>query len=156
LDLARDLLDELVALLLAEVAGLAHGRVDLLASSSATRVRVSCGTEAASYTRGNRAARVVTTSQEFVPRAAATSGTVIRASPCAPISTNSSSTVTGAPGTSVTSAITASMATLPTSGTRWPRTSAEARFERARAQPSPYPSGSVAMRLGRLVMKEGP
>ena len=45
--------------------------------------------------------------------------------------------VTGSPGTSVTSAMTASIATLPTSGTRRPRTSAVARFERARGQPSP-------------------
>ena len=44
--------------------------------------------------------------------------------------------VTGGPGTSVTSAMTASIATLPTRGTRRPRTRATARFERARDQPS--------------------
>src|SRR6185437_1409107 len=149
LDLARDLLDQLVALLIAEaveLARLAHGRVDLLppavassafGNASPPRVRISRGTEAAWYTRGMRPARLVTTSQEFVPRAFATSAAVIRSSLCAPISTNSSCTVTGSPGTSVTSAMTESIATLPTSGTRRPRTSACARFDRARDQPSP-------------------
>ena len=53
------------------------------------------------------------------------------------MSTNSSVRSTGGPGTSVTSAMTASIATFPTSGTRRPRTSAQARFESARDQPSP-------------------
>jgi len=41
------------------------------------------------------------------------------------------------PGPPVTSAITASIVTLPTSGTRFPRTSADARFASDRANPSP-------------------
>src|SRR5262245_26501391 len=145
LDLARDLLHELVALLIAEAAGLSHGAIDLLpplrqpaASVDAppARVRVSRGTDAEWYTRGRRAARFVTTSQEFVCLAAATSATAMVSPPWRPISTNSSAGLTGSPGTSVTSAMTASIATLPTSGTRWPRTMAAARFERARDQPS--------------------
>ena len=46
------------------------------------------------------------------PADRASSSAVIRSSPCAPIRTNSSWRVTGVPGTSVTSAITASIATL--------------------------------------------
>ena len=53
------------------------------------------------------------------------------------MSVNSSSGVTGPPGMSVTSTMTASIDTLPTSGTRRPRTSASARFESERDQPSP-------------------
>ena len=86
---------------------------------------------------GYRRAIPATTSQLFVLRSCARSATVIRSVPDAPISTNSSATVTGGPGTSVTSAMTASIATLPTSGTRRPRTSASARFDSARDQPSP-------------------
>src|SRR5687767_440005 len=143
LDLARDLLDHLVALLVTQGAGVAHGRMDLPAADTIrerdqrTSVRVSRGTDAAWYTRGRRAARLVTTSQEFVPRAAATSAALICSSPCRPSRMNSSCTLTGGPATSVTSAMTASMATLPTSGTRCPRTRTSARFERARDQPSP-------------------
>jgi len=99
------------------------------------------------------------TSQAIVLRARASSWTPIVAAgdrSSAPRSVNTSSVVTGEPGTSVTSAITASIATVPTSGTRRPRTSASARFDAARGQPSPYPSGSVAIRLGRSVRHDGP
>ena len=105
LDLARDLLDQLVALLVADsrdssALGSLTVVIDLLlpASSAMERVRTWRGTDAAWYTRGSRAARLVTTSQEFVPRAAATSAAVICSPPCDPMSTNSSWTVTGSPG----------------------------------------------------------
>ena len=127
-----------------------HDRVDLEvtdvavpeldACHSALRpasVRTSMGEPAAWYTRGSRLDIEVTTSYVIVPVAAARSIAAIRSDPWAPSRTNSSPSWTRSPGTSVTSAITASMATRPTSGTRVPRTSAEARSERFRCQPSP-------------------
>ena len=80
----------------------------------------------------------VTTSQVLVVRACATLRDGDRGGALAPDQHELvGDVVTGGPGTSVTSAMTASMATLPTSGTRCPRTSAAARFERRRDQPSP-------------------
>ena len=79
----------------------------------------------------------VTTSHEFVVRVRASSAAL---DPLAAVLADEHELVvgvTGAPGTSVTSAMTASIATLPTSGTRRPRTRASARFESARDQPSP-------------------
>src|SRR6185436_2104321 len=110
----------------------------------------------ASYTRVRRPDMAVTTSQELVVRHRATSAAVISERPCAPIRTTSSSTSTGRSGTSVTSIIVASIATFPTTGTRTPRTRASARFDRERGQPSPYPRGKVAMRLGREARHVGP
>jgi hypothetical protein len=98
----------------------------------------------------------VTTSHEIVVQARATSRALIRSPACSPMRTNSSSTVTAGSGTSVTSAITASIATVPTSGTRIPRTSASARLDPVRDQPSPKPTGRVEIWLGRLVVKLGP
>jgi len=89
------------------------------------------------YTRVRRLDIAVTTSHEFVVRDRASSAALISWPPCRPSRTNSSDVVTGAPGTSVTSAMTASIATLPTNGTRRPRTIALARFDSARDQPSP-------------------
>ena len=79
----------------------------------------------------------VTTSHVLVVRSCANSTAPIRSAPIDPSRTNSSASSTGRPGTSVTSAITASIATFPTSGTRRPRTIALARFDSARDQPSP-------------------
>src|SRR6185436_9706960 len=99
-------------------------------------VRRPTGPVAAWYTRGNRRDRFTRTSHEIVVRSCASASTPIRSRPSCPIRTNSSSVVTGGPGTSVTSAMTASMATLPTSGTPTPRTSARARLESRLDQPS--------------------
>ena len=79
----------------------------------------------------------VTTSQEFVVRACASSATVIDRPCWRPMSVKTSDVVTGGPGTSVTSAMTASIDTFPTSGTRRPRARALARFDSDRGQPSP-------------------
>src|SRR5947207_4476417 len=123
LDLPGNLFDELVALVVTEVADgvreVGHARV-LLGRGPVpeTSVRSPCGPEAAWYTRGRRAAMSVTASHEFVERAAASSAAVISRSPWRPRSTSSSWTVTGSPGTSVTSTISASIATLPTVGAR--------------------------------------
>src|SRR6185369_3062663 len=92
---------------------------------------------AAWYTRVRRADIAVTTSHEFVVRHRATSAAVISAAPWRPMSTTSSSMSTDAPGTSLTSIIVASIATLPTTGARAPRTRTSARFESDRGQPSP-------------------
>src|SRR5215210_2508823 len=89
LDLASDLLDQLVALVLGHLAHhvghVRHDRVDLvLGPIWETRVRSACGPDAESYTRGRRAAIDVTTSHEFVPRAAASSAAVIHSWSCLP------------------------------------------------------------------------
>jgi len=52
--------------------------------------------------------------------------------------------------------MTASIATLPTIGAFVPRMSALARFDSDLGQPSPYPSGRVAIRLGQPVVNVGP
>src|SRR3954462_14212129 len=97
LDFTGDLFDELVTLLVAHALHVRHDPFDLLelvASLAATgpesRVRTPTGPEAAWYTRGRRRAMDVTTSQELVERLGATSATGISASPCRPMSTNSS------------------------------------------------------------------
>src|SRR5258705_7401906 len=97
-------------------------------SSVAMSVRIPTGPAAASYTRGSRRDIEVTTSQEFVVRICANSAAEIRSPPCSPRRTNSSLTSTGGPGTSLASTMTASIATLPTIGTRRPRTRATARL----------------------------
>src|SRR5215210_5420293 len=70
-------------------------------SSSALSVRIPTSPAAAWYTRGSRRDIEVTTSQELVVRACASSRTSIRSPPWAPISTKSSSESTAEPGTSV-------------------------------------------------------
>ena len=73
---------------------------------------------------------------------------------CRPSNTTASPSWT--PGTSVTSTIVRSMQTRPITGARQPRTSTSARSPRARAYPSPYPTGSVAMRLDRRAVQRSP
>src|SRR5436190_13400784 len=84
-------------------------------------VRRPTGPAAAWYTRGSRRDIATTTSQEFVVRSGARSRTSRRSLPELPRRTNSSIVPTGAPGTSVTSAITECIVTLPNSGTPLPR-----------------------------------
>src|SRR5262249_24549602 len=81
----------------------------------------------------------------MVPICAAISRTSMRSAPCGPMITTSSPGDTSRP---VTSAISISMQTEPTTGARRPRIRIDPRPASRRASPSAYPAGTIAIVVG--------